>query len=73
MAEPGGAKVRTVADVMSDPPVTATPSETIAEATGRMRDHRVGSVVVVIWHVVAVRIALEKIYADFRLNPSRPT
>jgi hypothetical protein len=31
----------------------------------------VGSVVVVIWHVVAVRIALEKIYADLRLNPSR--
>src|SRR5918998_517431 len=41
------AKVRTVADVMSTPPVTATPSETLAEATGRMRDHRVGSVVVV--------------------------
>ncbi len=33
----------------------------------------IGTVVVVIWHVVAVRIALEKIYADFRLNPSRPT
>jgi citrate synthase len=47
MAEAGGAKVRTVADVMSRPPVTATPSETIADATGRMRDHRVGSVVVV--------------------------
>jgi len=30
----------------------------------------VGAVVVVIWHVVAVRIALEKIYADLRLNPS---
>ena len=30
----------------------------------------VGSVVVVIWHVVAVRIALEKIYADLRLHPS---
>jgi citrate synthase len=47
MADTGGAKVRTVADVMSHPPVTATPSETIAEATSRMRDHRVGSVVVV--------------------------
>jgi len=47
MADTGGAKVRTVADVMSHPPVTATPSETIAEATGRMREHRVGSVVVV--------------------------
>jgi hypothetical protein len=31
----------------------------------------VGSVVVVIWHVVAVRIALEQIYADFRLERSR--
>jgi citrate synthase len=41
------AKTRTVADVMSSPPVTATPSETIAEATGRMRDSKVGSVVVV--------------------------
>ena len=41
------AKLRTVADVMSTPPVTATPSETIAEATGRMRDQSVGSVVVV--------------------------
>jgi hypothetical protein len=29
-----------------------------------------GLVVVVIWHVVAVRIALEKIYADLRLDPS---
>ncbi|MBV9662637.1 MAG: CBS domain-containing protein, partial [Actinobacteria bacterium] len=47
MADSGGAKVRTVADVMSHPPVTATPSETIAEATSRMREHRVGSVVVV--------------------------
>jgi len=47
MAESGSAKVRTVADIMSRPPVTATPSETIAEAATRMRDHRVGSVVVV--------------------------
>jgi hypothetical protein len=30
----------------------------------------IGSIVVVTWHVVAVRIALEKIYADLRLNPS---
>ena len=42
-----GAKVRTVADIMSSPPVTATPSETIAVAAGRMREERVGSVVVV--------------------------
>jgi citrate synthase len=41
------AKIRTVADIMSAPPVTATPSETMAEATGRMQEHKVGSVVVV--------------------------
>ena len=32
------AKVRTVADVMSSDPLTATPSETVAEAAARMRD-----------------------------------
>ena len=42
-----GAKVRTVADIMSSPPVTATPSETIAVAASRMREEKVGSVVVV--------------------------
>lgn len=41
------AKTRTVADIMSSPPVTATPSETIAAATGRMQETKVGSVVVV--------------------------
>jgi citrate synthase len=41
------AKTRTVGDIMSSPAVTATPSETIAEATGRMQDQKVGSVVVV--------------------------
>lgn len=30
----------------------------------------ISAVVVVIWHFVAVRIALEKIYADLRLRPS---
>ncbi|MEY2450611.1 MAG: hypothetical protein QOD92_185, partial [Acidimicrobiaceae bacterium] len=45
MAE--GAAVRTVSEVMSTSPVTALPSETIAEAAGRMSDRRVGSVVVV--------------------------
>jgi len=30
-----------------------------------------GSVVVLVWHFVAMRIALQKIYADFRLNASR--
>jgi citrate synthase len=42
-----GAKVRVVADVMTSDPLTAQPSDTIAEATSRMRDRRVGSVIVV--------------------------
>src|SRR5437763_11095129 len=37
----------TVADVMSSPPVTASPSELISEAAARMRDRSVGSVIVV--------------------------
>jgi citrate synthase len=40
-------KVRTVADVMSAPVVTAAPSETIADVAGRMAESKVGSVVVV--------------------------
>jgi citrate synthase len=47
MADDGGPKVRTVADVMSSPAVTATPSETVADASTRMREARVGSVVVI--------------------------
>jgi citrate synthase len=39
-------KVPPVAEVMSSPPVTATPSETIAVASARMEEHTVGSVVV---------------------------
>src|SRR5258708_4233815 len=39
--------IRTVQDVMSDPAVTATASETIAAAAARMHERRVGSVVVV--------------------------
>jgi hypothetical protein len=31
-----------------------------------------GSVIVLLWHIVAVRIALQKIYTDLRLNLSRP-
>src|SRR5258705_9962681 len=42
-----GVGFRTVWEVMSTDPVTAVPSETIAEAAGRMADRRVGSVVVV--------------------------
>jgi citrate synthase len=40
-------RVRTVADVMSHPVVTATSSDTVADAAARMRDRAVGSVVVV--------------------------
>jgi citrate synthase len=42
-----GVTVRTVAEVMSAPVVTASPDETVAEAAGRMGERRVGSVVVV--------------------------
>lgn len=47
MADAGGAKVRTVSDVMTKEVLTASPSETIAEVTGRMRELKVGSVVIV--------------------------
>ncbi|HUS62041.1 MAG TPA: CBS domain-containing protein, partial [Acidimicrobiales bacterium] len=47
MAESNNAKTRTVRDVMSSPALTATPSETVAEAAERMAAHRVGSVIVV--------------------------
>lgn len=42
-----GSTVRTVAELMSVPPVTALPSETVAEVAERMEEHGVGSVVVV--------------------------
>jgi citrate synthase len=42
-----GAKIRTIADVMSRPPVTATEGELVAEAAARMTERAVGSVVVV--------------------------
>jgi len=41
------AKVRTIADVMSRPPVTASSSELVSEAATRMDERKVGSVVVV--------------------------
>jgi citrate synthase len=40
-------KLRTVGELMSSPVVTALPDETVAKAAERMRDQRVGSVVVV--------------------------
>jgi citrate synthase len=42
-----GSSTRTVADLMSTPVLTATPTETLAAAAGRMREKRVGSVVIV--------------------------
>jgi citrate synthase len=48
MAEaPAGGKVRTIADVMSRPAVTAQAAELVTEAATRMEERRVGSVVVV--------------------------
>ncbi len=47
MADAAPVRVRTVADVMSQPVITATTSDTVADAAARMRDHAVGSVVVV--------------------------
>lgn len=46
MGEPQ-AKTRKVAEIMSSPVVTTSTSETIEEAAGRMRESKVGSVVVV--------------------------
>src|SRR5437588_12785691 len=42
-----GAKVRTVADLMTADVLTATPSETIADVSTRMGERKVGSIVVV--------------------------
>ncbi|MEO7573648.1 MAG: citrate/2-methylcitrate synthase [Acidimicrobiales bacterium] len=39
--------IRTVAEVMSSPAVTAQPSETIAEVSQRMSEHKKGSVVII--------------------------
>ena len=48
MTDSTGPRTRTVADVMSSPAVTASPRESVAEAAGRMSEHRLGSVVVVL-------------------------
>ena len=50
MAAAAESRARTVADIMSRPVVTATADETVAAAGARMRDMRVGSVVVVDGH-----------------------
>jgi len=51
---------RTVADVMSHPVVTAQPAETVADAAQRMRDRRVGSVVVIDHDDRAIGILTER-------------
>src|SRR3954451_22115864 len=51
---------RTVADVMSQPVVTARPAETLAVAAQRMHDRRVGSVVVVDHDDRAIGILTER-------------
>ena len=44
---PAEPKERTVGEIMSRPPVTATPDESVATAAARMGEQRVGSVLVV--------------------------
>src|SRR3954454_8563913 len=51
---------RTVADVMSQPVVTAQPAETLAVAADRMRERRVGSVVVIDHDDRAIGILTER-------------
>ncbi len=51
---------RTVADLMSQPVVTAQPAETVAVAAQRMREHKVGSVVVVDHDDRAIGILTER-------------
>jgi len=51
---------RTVADVMSHPVVTAQPAETLAVAADRMRERRVGSVVVIDHDDRAIGILTER-------------
>ena len=51
---------RTVADVMSHPVVTAQPAETLAVAADRMRERRVGSVVVIDHDNRAIGILTER-------------
>ena len=58
MAE--GAVVRTVGELMSSPVVTAQPADTVAEASSRMMDAGVGSVVVVDSTQRAVGILTER-------------
>ena len=55
-----GAVVRTVGELMSSPVVTAEPAETVADASARMRDAGVGSVVVVDSTQRAVGILTER-------------
>src|ERR1700694_4073946 len=47
MPEAVSTRKRTVADVMSSPAFTALPTETAAQAAGRMAEHKMGSVIVV--------------------------
>src|SRR5919202_5890249 len=47
MADTGRSRVRTVEQIMSHPVITATSSETVAEAAARMSRQGVGSTVVV--------------------------
>jgi citrate synthase len=55
-----GSKARTVADLMSRPVVTAQPAETVAVVAQRMRDHKVGSAVVIDHDDRAIGILTER-------------
>src|SRR5262245_28515893 len=57
---PAAPKARTVADVMSHPVITAQPAERISAVAQRMRDQRVGSVVVVDHDDRAIGILTER-------------
>jgi citrate synthase len=57
---PKAPKARTVADVMSQPVITAQPAERIAAVAQRMRDLKVGSVVVVDHDERAIGILTER-------------
>ena len=57
---PAAPKARTVADVMSHPVITAQPAERISSVAQRMRDQKVGSVVVVDHDDRAIGILTER-------------
>jgi citrate synthase len=68
-----GAVIRTVGDIMNAPVVTADPSETVTEASQRMNERGVGSVVVVDSTDRAVGILTERDLVRFAASGGDPT